>query len=247
MRRFCIQLIEKEPQLALIAEEKSPTRISLRGVSTINCSDMEINMANKYYAVRVGRTPGIYMNWNDCKAQIDGFSGAVYKSFASVTEADAFINMGASDFVITGDFLSLPSSKAVAYVDGSFLATTGEYAYGVVIFHNGEQIELSGKNNDVQMASMRNVAGEITGSMVAMEYAVSHNVSELDIYHDYEGISKWCQGLWKTNKKGTIDYKKFYDNIKGDVKVNFVKVKGHSGDKYNDLADSLAKGALGIR
>lgn len=203
-------------------------------------------MANKYYAVRVGRTPGIYMNWNDCKAQIDGFSGAVYKSFASVTEADAFINMGASDSVITGDFLDLPSNKAVAYVDGSYLHTTGEYAYGVVIFHGGEVVKLSGKNNDEDMATMRNVAGEITGSRIAMEYAVSHGVEEINIYHDYEGISKWCQGLWKTNKNGTKAYKAYYDSIKDDLKVVFVKVKGHSGDKYNDMADELAKKALGL-
>ena len=44
MRRFFIQLIETEPQLALIAEEKSPARISLRGVSAIYCSDMEVIM-----------------------------------------------------------------------------------------------------------------------------------------------------------------------------------------------------------
>ena len=44
MRRFCIQLIETEPQLALIAEEKSPAQISLRGVSAINCSDLEVSM-----------------------------------------------------------------------------------------------------------------------------------------------------------------------------------------------------------
>lgn len=30
------------------------------------------------------------------------------------------------------------------------------------------------------------------------------------------------------------------------VCIKFVKVKGHSGDKYNDLADRLAKNALGI-
>ena len=48
MRRFCIQLIETEPQLALIAEEKSPTRICHRGVSAINCSDMEVSMEHSY-------------------------------------------------------------------------------------------------------------------------------------------------------------------------------------------------------
>ncbi len=30
------------------------------------------------------------------------------------------------------------------------------------------------------------------------------------------------------------------------VKVHFVKMKGHSNDKYNDMADQLAKKALGI-
>ena len=53
--------------------------------------------------------------------------------------------------------------------------------------------------------------------------------------------------IWKTNKSGTISYKQFYDEIKKSVKVSFNKVKGHSGDKYNDVADRLAKDALGIK
>ena len=46
----------------------------------------------KYYAVRAGRTPGIYTNWDACKAQVDGYSGAVYKSFKILSEAEDFIN-----------------------------------------------------------------------------------------------------------------------------------------------------------
>ena len=42
-----------EPQLALIAEEKSPARISLRGVSAINCSDMEDYMDEKKSAKEI--------------------------------------------------------------------------------------------------------------------------------------------------------------------------------------------------
>ena len=38
-------------------------------------------MASKYYAVKKGKVPGIYLNWNDCKAMVDGYPGAVYKSF----------------------------------------------------------------------------------------------------------------------------------------------------------------------
>ena len=35
----------------------------------------------KYYAVHKGKKPGIYNTWEDCKKQIDGFSGPIYKKF----------------------------------------------------------------------------------------------------------------------------------------------------------------------
>ena len=75
----------------------------------------------------------------------------------------------------------------------------------------------------------------------------SEGIKEVAIYYDYEGISAWAEGRWKTNKHGTIAYKEFYDEIKDRLKVTFVKVKGHSGDTYNDMADRLAKDALGIK
>lgn len=49
-------------------------------------------MASKYYAVKKGKVPGIYFNWNDCKAMVDGYPGAVYKSFKAIEEAEKFIN-----------------------------------------------------------------------------------------------------------------------------------------------------------
>ena len=93
---------------------------------------------------------------------------------------------------------------------------------------------------------MRNVAGEIMGAKAAMEYALQQGIKSLIIYHDYEGIAKWCLNEWKTNKEGTKKYKEFYDSIKDKIQIQFVKVKGHSNDKYNDMADRLAKDALGI-
>ena len=93
---------------------------------------------------------------------------------------------------------------------------------------------------------MRNVAGEIEAAKIAMNYCIDNNINNLILYFDYEGIEKWCLGLWKTNKEGTTKYKKFYDNIKDKLNVEFVKVKAHSGNKYNDEADKLAKKAIGI-
>ena len=41
----------------------------------------------KYYVVWEGRTPGIYKTWNDAKRQIDGFTGAKYKSYETLNDA----------------------------------------------------------------------------------------------------------------------------------------------------------------
>lgn len=71
-------------------------------------------------------------------------------------------------------------------------------------------------------------------------------IPAITIYHDYEGIAKWCLGDWKTNKEGTKAYKAFYEEASKEVSIRFQKVTGHSGDHYNDLADHLAKKALGI-
>lgn len=48
-------------------------------------------MAKRYYAVKVGRIPGIYQTWDEAKAQVNGYSGAIYKSFATLQEADEFM------------------------------------------------------------------------------------------------------------------------------------------------------------
>lgn len=41
----------------------------------------------KYYVVWKGLQPGIYTSWADCKAQVQGVEGALYKSFATEAEA----------------------------------------------------------------------------------------------------------------------------------------------------------------
>ena len=43
----------------------------------------------KYYVVWKGRKPGIYTDWDSCKAQVHGFAGATYKSFPTKQEAES--------------------------------------------------------------------------------------------------------------------------------------------------------------
>lgn len=47
----------------------------------------------KYYGVKCGLVPGVYTSWDECKAQVDGFSGAEYKSFKTEEEANDYVNI----------------------------------------------------------------------------------------------------------------------------------------------------------
>lgn len=196
-------------------------------------------MSNKYYAVKIGRKPGIYNTWDDCKKQVNGYSGAVYKSFSDVSEAKVFIGKGQKDS-------NLESSDIIAYVDGSYDDEKKVFSYGIVIIIGENEVHLARKfeNSEPEMVEMRNVAGEIAGARKAMEYCLENGYNSIDIYHDYEGIAKWCNGEWKANKIKTQEYREYFTNIKDTISIRFFKVKGHSGDKYNDLADELAKNAI---
>jgi ribonuclease HI len=45
----------------------------------------------KFYAVMRGRKTGLFTRWDDCKRQVEGFQGAIYKSYPSKAEAEAAI------------------------------------------------------------------------------------------------------------------------------------------------------------
>lgn len=55
-----------------------------------------IHLAQKYYAVRRGRQPGIYRTWPETQKQVSGFSGAQYKSFTTEAGAKAFMTAKAT-------------------------------------------------------------------------------------------------------------------------------------------------------
>ena len=197
-------------------------------------------MAGKFYAVKEGRNIGIFESWIDGKKQVDGYSGAKYKSFKSRKEAMEYLDS-------TKGACANDADEITAYVDGSYNIATNEFSYGVVILKENEVItKFNGRMDDKNLASMRNVAGEIKGAEAAMKYALENGYKSIAIYHDYEGIARWCLGEWKANKDGTKAYKAYFDSIKKYINIRFVKVKGHSNDRYNDMADILAKEALGL-
>lgn len=203
---------------------------------------MEEHMASKFYAVRKGRKTGVFNSWAECQVQINGFSGAEYKSFPTYQEA--------MDYVVGEKKIERAPVEdrevAVAYVDGSYNVHTKEYSYGAVFIHDGKEYEYSAKGTDSSLADMRNVAGEILGAQKMMELSVEKQVKELNLYYDYEGIEKWCTGAWQAKKPGTQAYRDAYQRVKPVLHVNFHKVAAHTGVELNERVDQLAKRALGM-
>ena len=63
---------------------------------------------NKFYVVWKGLNPGIYDNWAECKAQVDGQEGAKYKSFENREEAAKAFEAGYTHYLKTA---SSPESR----------------------------------------------------------------------------------------------------------------------------------------
>jgi len=191
----------------------------------------------KYYGVRIGRKTGIFTDWGECRKQIMGYPNAVYKSFLTREEAEAYMQQD--------DGPKLDESTAlVAYVDGSFRNDTRRIGYGVVLLYQGKHRCLNGEVTDPALGRLHNVAGELAAAMTAMRFAAEKGFPELIIWHDYEGIAAWCTGGWAARDPVTQAYKAFYEALPADLTVEFRKVKGHSGNRYNDMADELAKKAI---
>ena len=130
----------------------------------------------KFYAVKNGRVPGVYKTWDECKNQTSGYSGAAFKSFPTEEEAKAFVLGTLYDTVDEGAV-----SEVYAYVDGSFLKEKSMFSFGAVIFHNGEEKHFSKAFDDPELASMRNVAGEIKGAEFVMRYCLDNGISRFEI------------------------------------------------------------------
>lgn len=192
----------------------------------------------KYYAVKIGRNPGIYTSWDSCLEEVKGYSGAIYKSFKTLEEANEFMTGQKEE-------IEIDENSVVAYVDGSYNQKLKVYGAGVVYITDGDETEFF-KLYDDAYHTHRNVAGEVKASELAIARAIEEEKNQIIIYHDYQGIASWADGSWKTNNDLTKSYKKFIDDARTKIKISFVKVKGHSNDAYNDRADLLAKQAVGI-
>ena len=213
--------------------------------------------AGKYYAVKKGKTTGIYRTWEECRTSVEGVSGAVYKSFKTLSEAEAFMGNAVSKRFSPKKSGGLkepameegprlpPEGCLLAYVDGSYNDSLKKYALGCVfILPDGRVLAEYGNGDKEQSLQHRNVTGEMLGAMYAVRFAMRNGFSALELCYDYQGIEKWATGEWRSRTELTEKYAKAMRQWGRDISITFTKVAAHTNVYYNEMADRMAKAGL---
>jgi ribonuclease HI len=212
----------------------------------------------KYYGVKQGKVPGIYDSWEECKKQVVGYSGAEYKSFKSREMAKKYVlsvNTTKVKKYKTKEFEAIKFSNkqnsVSIYTDGSWSNTEDSkkiYAGGFLVIDKGEIVKKECVNGDDEsLAELRNVAGEMQAAVRAIHYIdkVMPNVKNIFIFVDYIGLIHWAKpredGGWKRKNIYTQKYGRYLEKMKEKLNINFIHVKGHNKDKFNEEADKLAE------
>ena len=171
----------------------------------------------KFYAIK--NTNQIVTSWDECKAIVNGLSGAKYKSFKSESEATAYLldqlneptieektseieivdylaENGISGTITvaeTVDPFELPLVGTVFAVDGSFNPETNVYGAGIVQYDKDLNIALKRRasGEKPEFAKSRNIAGETIALATAIHLATQQNLSEITVICDYEGDFRW--------------------------------------------------------
>lgn len=209
----------------------------------------------KYYAVAAGRTCGIFTDWPTAEAQVKGFPGARFMSFASEAEARAWLadpqyrsreEKKPPAPVRQAPPGHLPDDGIVVHTDGGCLNNPGPGGYGVVIEEDGGRRELSGG-----FRLTTNNRMELMAAIVALEQ-LRGTSRYIHLYSDssylVNGIEKGWAKKWRKNGWSRSDggaalnsdlWRRLLDLLEA-MDVNFHWLKGHAGHEQNERCDRLA-------
>lgn len=153
-------------------------------------------MAKKnFYVVWNGITPGVYSTWNECKAQVDGYDGAIYKSFPTQEQAECAFNDNPWSYVgkqadkkkksSINDFQEI--IKDSLSVDAACSGNPGLLEYRGVYVKTGEEIFKQGP-----FEKGTNNIGEFLALVHGLALLKQKNYS-MPIYSDSVNAIKWVK------------------------------------------------------
>lgn len=139
--------------------------------------------------------------------------------------------------------------KVVIYTDGACSGNPGPGGWGAILMYKENKKEISGGKKDTTNNIMELTA--VIEGLKLLRYPC-----EVDLYSDSayvvnafaQGwIYNWAKNNWKTAGKEPVKNKEIWQELYALTKthkVNFIKVKGHSDNEYNNRCDELARNAI---
>lgn len=207
----------------------------------------------KYFIVTRGSFPGIYTNERDAIRATREFRNGRKNYGFTYNEDDAISSYEAlsGETIIDYNDIKLGPHEALSFVDGSFNPRNNKYGCGgIVKYVDGErkmhQQTIMGSRKD-KYSAMRNIAGELLGVILVLEFARKNDIKKIYILFDYLGICRWASDRWKCKTRLTKGYRDYVMRLKKrGLDIKFIKVKAHSGVEGNEMVDYLAKKSVGI-
>lgn len=196
-------------------------------------------MASKYYAIRQinGETINqILMTWSECESKVKG-QRAEYKSFKTEKEAKEYLG-NYTEEEKEEDVLNNQENH-IYYVDGSYMNDMIGWGF-IYVKHNTEVTRMAGGIVPTKNTS-RNITGELEASKMAIRHAITNDIKEVYLVNDYAGISCYVTGAWEAKAQESKEYTQWMKKAQEKIKINFIKIAGHSNNKFNDLVDEVAK------
>lgn len=95
-----------------------------------------------------------------------------------------------------------------------------------------------------EILQTRNIGAELKAVKQGLRWAIKLKVKKVLIVHDFQGCGEWANRVWNSHVPVSKEYSKFIDKARKKIEIGFYLVKGHSGIKWNDYADNLAKKGL---
>ena len=154
---------------------------------------------NKFYVIWKGRNPGVYDDWEACKKEIEGFTGALYKGFPDQASAEAAFAQGFTGFdkkehpqVDLSQAKEQPVSPAIA-VDAACSGNPGKMEYQGVFVDFGTQPATTVQlfKSPVFENGTNNI-GEFLAIVHALAWQKQKKVS-YTIYSDSVNAQKWVR------------------------------------------------------
>ncbi|WP_132992534.1 ribonuclease HI [Gordonia zhaorongruii] len=128
--------------------------------------------------------------------------------------------------------------------DGACLGNPGPGGWGAILRYGDVEKEISGAQPDTTNNRMELMAA--IESLNALTRA-SSVILYTDSSYVRNGITKWVAGWqkngWKTSAKQPVKNADLWQELVSAEQRHTVEwrwVKGHAGDKYNEIADTLA-------